>query len=75
MESSLDLVVDQVVQDTAEQWVEEEVRGVADATTEFASSQGGLLKEVSSIVDKYASDEVKRDIPTGIQSSWPCCAD
>lgn len=46
--------------------MEQEVNGVAGAVKHFVSSQGGLLNETCSAVDKYMSDEVKKDVPTGI---------
>lgn len=69
MASSLDTVVEHKIQATAEQWVEHEVCGVADALKHFASSHGDLLNEVCSAVDKYVSDEVKKDVPTGTGTS------
>lgn len=49
--------------------MEHEVCGVADALKHFASSHGDLLNEVCSAVDKYVSDEVKKDVPTGTGTS------
>jgi hypothetical protein len=64
--TSLDAFVDDSIQGTAERWVEEEIGGVANAVTQFASCQERLLDETSSNVDMYVSDEVKKDIPTGM---------
>ena len=63
--SSLGAVVSDNIQGTARQWVEQEVGGVADAVTQFASSQDSILNETCSMVDKYVSDDVKKDVPTG----------
>lgn len=66
IEGSLDAVVDSTVQGTADQWLEEEVKGVADTVAQFTSSQDSLLREAWLTVEKYVSDEVKKDVPTGM---------
>lgn len=42
-----------------------EIKGIADGVGEFACSHDKLLKEMGATVKQYASEELKRDIPTG----------
>lgn len=64
IQESLQTLADVTVQDTAQQWTEE-VKGVTDAIGQFASDQDNLLKKTWCTVEKYASGDLKKDIPTG----------
>lgn len=70
VQRSLANLVDQSVQGAAGQWTKE-VKGLANTTEKFGSSQDTLLKGVVSAVDQYVSEEVKRDIPTGTRNELP----
>lgn len=67
IQASLNNLVDMHVQGAARQWTEE-VKGLSNATEKFASSEGTILNDVVSAVDQYVSEEVQRDMPTGMYS-------
>ena len=49
---------------TAQEWTEE-VKVVADSIDQFSSGQDKELKNMQLTLDKYVSEELKKDIPTG----------
>lgn len=70
VQTSLDSLLELRVTGAARQWVGE-VEGMADTSDKFASSQDHLLRGVASTLDQYVSEELKRDVPTGMGAPPP----
>lgn len=62
---SLETLKQHGVEETAELWTEE-VKAVSNTVSQFANDQDQQFKKLWSTVDVYVSEEVKRDLPTGM---------
>lgn len=56
--------MDRDVRTPAQEWATA-VRAIADDTEQFASGHTQLLKETKATVEKYATEELVKDVPTG----------
>lgn len=65
---SLETLAQHRVQETAHHW-NEEIKSTSDAVSQFASDQDSKLKKMQSTVDKYVSEDLQKDLPTGIVGS------
>lgn len=57
--------MDQRVDNSAKHWTAE-VDNVMDGIGKVLNEQDEMVKETRSTLDRYISDELKRDIPTGL---------
>ena len=65
IQDSLDALAEQNMRHTAQQFAEGEVSSLSEAATQFATTQGSLLKATQGSIDKYVLEEVQKDVPTG----------
>ena len=72
LQSSLVGVAEEGVFLPSKQWVEE-VEALSGRVTEMGSLQDQLLKQAQTVVEKYTSEELIQDIPTGTCTYTTVC--